>query len=78
MRAVSRGRGVIVMGLDEGEALVAATLVSGKSVKILGTGRGGKVKVVDLTGEKFEYYFGRRARMGRVLPDKLVPSGFAV
>jgi hypothetical protein len=21
--------------------------------------------------------FGRRARMGRVLPDKLVPSGFA-
>ena len=77
MRAVSRGRGVIMMGLDQGEALMAATLVSGKSVRVLGTGRGGKAKVVELSGEKFEHYFGRRARMGRVLPDKLVPSGFA-
>jgi topoisomerase-4 subunit A len=77
MRAVARGRGVIVMGLDEGEALVAATPISGKSVKVIGVGRGGKEKVVDISGEKFDHYFGRRARMGRVLPDKLKPTGFS-
>ena len=56
MRAVARGRGVIVMGLDEGESLVAATLISGKSVKVAGAGRGGKAKVTDISGEKFEHY----------------------
>lgn len=77
MRAVARGRGVILMGLDEGESLIAAALISGKSVKVLGVGRAGKEKVVDISGEKFEHYFGRRARMGRVLPDKLKPVGFS-
>lgn len=77
MRSVARGRGVIVMGLDEAESLVAATPISSKSVKVLGVGRTGKDKLVDISGEKFEHYFGRRARMGRVLPDKLKPSGFA-
>ena len=76
MRAVARGRGVILMGLDDGELLVAATLISSKSVKVFGVGRGGKEKVVDISGGKFEHYFGRRARMGRVLPDKLKPIGF--
>jgi topoisomerase IV subunit A len=77
MRAVARGRGVIIMGLDDGEKLVAATTLPGKSVKIVGAGRGGKEKTVDLSGEKLEHYVGRRARMGRVLPDKLKPTGFA-
>jgi topoisomerase-4 subunit A len=77
MRSVARGRGVIVMGLDDGEALVAATPIAGKSVKITGIGRGGKEKLVEISGVKFEHYFGKRARMGRVLPDKLKPTGFA-
>ena len=45
-------------------------------MKVFGVGRGGKEKVVDISGGKFEHYFGRRARMGRVLPDKLKPIGF--
>ena len=77
MRSVARGRGVILMGLDDGEILVAATTISGKSLKVAGSGRAGKEKTVDISGAKFEHYFGRRARMGRVLPDKLKPSGFA-
>ena len=77
MRSVARGRGVIIMGLDDGEALLAATPISGKSVEVAGIGRGGKEKIVEISGVKFEHYFGRRARMGRVLPDKLKPTGFA-
>ncbi len=76
MRSVARGRGVIVMGLESGETLVAATLLSGNSVTVSGAGRGGKDKDMAISGARFEHYLGRRARMGRVLPDKLKPTGF--
>ncbi len=77
MRSVARGRGVIVMGLESGETLVAATLLSGNAVTVSGAGRGGKDKDMAISGARFEHYLGRRARMGRVLPDKLKPTGFA-
>ena len=73
MRQVARGRGVIIMGLEDGEKLVAATVFDGRTIGIAGTGRGGKPKEIALSGEKLRPYFGRRARMGRVLPDKLKP-----
>ena len=76
MRAVARGRGVIVIGLEEGEKLVAVTVLSGKSVRIRGL-RSGKEKEIDISGARFEHYVGHRARMGRVLPDKLKPLGFS-
>jgi len=77
MRQVSRGRGVIIMGLEEGEKLVGAAVFEGKSLTIRGTGRGGKEKDITLSGEKLKHYFGHRARMGRVLPEKLKPSALA-
>jgi topoisomerase IV subunit A len=76
MRSVSRGRGVIVMGLEEGEKLLAVTVLSGASVKVRGT-KSGKDKEVEFTGERFQHYVGHRARMGRVLADRLKPLGFA-
>jgi len=74
MRQVARGRGVIIMGLEDGEKLVAAAVFNGKTIGVAGTGRGGKQKEMALSGEKLKHYFGRRARMGRVLPDKLKPT----
>ena len=74
MRAVSRGRGVIVMGLEEQEKLAAIAITPARSVTVIGAGRGGKVKEIELSGTKLEHYFGRRARMGRVLPDRLKPA----
>ena len=74
MRQVARGRGVIIMGLEEGEKLVAAAVFDGKTLVVAGTGRGGKQKELTLSGEKLKHHFGRRARMGRVLPDKLKPA----
>ena len=78
MRQVARGRGVIVMGLEDGETLVDATVFDGKALVVAGTGRGGKQKEIALSGEKLKHHFGRRARMGRVLPDKLKPAAIHV
>ncbi len=75
MRALARGRGVILMGLEKGEKLVATAILHGRSVKVQGQGRGGKDKDMDISGEKLEHYRGHRARMGRVLPDKIKPTG---
>ena len=76
MRSVARGRGVIVMGLEEKEKLVAVAVLSGKSAKVRGVRRGRDMEV-EFSGARFENYVGHRARMGRVLPDKLKPIGFA-
>jgi len=78
MRQVSRGRGVIVMGLDEGEKLLAAAIFDGKSLMVTGVGRGGKERELVLTGDKLRHHFGHRARMGRVLPDRLKPNSLHV
>ena len=78
MRAMARGRGVIVMGLDKGEKLLAVAVAALNSVMVHGIGRGGKEKVLEIKGEKLRHHAGHRARMGRVLPEKLKPSGLEV
>ena len=78
MRTMSKGRGVIVMGLDQGEKLLAAAVARLSSVTVSGIGRGGKDKLLEIKGEKLRHHVGHRARMGRVLPEKLKPSGLAV
>ncbi len=73
MRQMTRGRGVIVMGLEKDEKLIAVAVTNEKELIVAGVGRGGKEKEVRLAGEKLAHHFGHRARMGRVLPDKLKP-----
>jgi len=70
LRYMSKGRGLILMGLEEKEKLVAAVVTSERAVVVKGTLRG-KEKELVLSGARFEHYVGRRARMGRVLPEKL-------
>jgi len=76
MRTMSRGRGVIVMNLDKGEKLVAAAVTTLNTVTVSGIGRGGKEKSIEIKGEKLRHHLGHRARTGRVLPEKLKPTGF--
>ena len=74
LRAVSRGRGVIIMGLDEGEKLAAVAVTAKREVTVSGVApRSGKEKEIVLAGGKFQHHVGHRARMGRVLPEKLKP-----
>ena len=78
MHAMSKGRGVIVMGLDQGEKLLAAAVTRLTSVTVSGIGRGGKEKALEIKGEKLRHHVGHRARMGRVLPEKLKPTALVV
>jgi topoisomerase-4 subunit A len=79
MRAMSKGRGVVVMGLEKGERLLAVAVASLSSVTVSGIGRGGKEKALEIKGEKLRHHVGHRARKGRVLPEKLKPPlGLAV
>ncbi|MBL0141614.1 MAG: DNA topoisomerase IV subunit A [Betaproteobacteria bacterium] len=71
------GKGVILMRLHEGEALLGVRAVSG-SLKVKGKGRGDKVSFVNVSPTELEGYRGARARTGRVLQGSLkAVGGFA-
>ena len=75
-----RGRGVIVMGLDEEDHLAAVAVSDKPSLTVHGVAqRSGKPDRVPLSGDKLTHHILRRARMGRVLAKKLkMPLSIAV
>ena len=78
MRELARGRGVIVMGLEQNEKLVSVAVSDQQKLTVLGTGRGGREKTVTISGEGLAHHAGHRARMGRVIADKIKPSRLMV
>ncbi|HKO88274.1 MAG TPA: DNA topoisomerase IV subunit A, partial [Burkholderiales bacterium] len=72
LKYMSRGRGLILMGVEEGEKIVGAVVTAEKEVLIRGVSKG-KEKTITISGAKFSHYVGHRARMGRVLPEKFKP-----
>ncbi len=64
------GKGVILMRLHEGEALLGVRAVAG-ALKVKGKGRGDKVSFVTVSAAELENYRGNRARTGRVLQGSL-------
>jgi topoisomerase-4 subunit A len=74
MKQMSKGRGVIIMGLEKDEKLIAVVVSDRPSVIVAGVARGGKEKEITIPQKEMGHYAGHRARMGRVLPDKLKPS----
>ena len=73
---LSKGRGVTIMGLDKGEKLVAAAITSRRECWALGSGvRGGKDKEIRIAGDAFTRHIGHRALKGRVLSEKIKPTG---
>ena len=72
LKTMAKGRGNILMGLHEGETLVASAVISNLALKISGVGiRSKKNKEISFKGDKLSHFLGRRARMGRTLPQKL-------
>jgi topoisomerase-4 subunit A len=69
-RLAGGGKGLIVMGLEEGDAL-AAILVECKS-KLLVTTRtdAGREQQIRVSENDLQSHFGKRARMGRMLALK--------
>ena len=43
---------------------------------VVGLGRAGKEKEIELGSKALANHAGHRARMGRVLPEKVKPAGF--
>ncbi|MDB5815029.1 MAG: parC [Rhodocyclales bacterium] len=78
MKVMARGRGMIVMGLDEKEELVAICCPPTDAVKVIGAGRGGKEIEMIVKGVALEACRGKRARKGGTLVPKVKPVGLVV
>ena len=66
----------ILMGLDKGEKLVAVMVSDQPTLTVIGIGRGGKEKEVVLGKKDIGHFASSRAHKGRVLPEKVKPTGF--
>jgi len=74
----ARGRGTIVMGLDESDKLFAVAVSDQPRLIVRGVNRNGKEKELVLEKDKLTHHVLKRARMGRVLPEKLKPTALIV
>ncbi len=76
MREVPRGRGVIVIGLDGEERLVAVGLATSTRVVLQGQNRLGRSVTFTLEGDALAKHRLRRARKGALAAPKLKVTGF--
>jgi topoisomerase-4 subunit A len=77
MREVPRGRGVIVMRLDDKASLIAVALLAGNRVVVRGTNRLGRTVDLAVEGEALDKHRLPRARKGSLVSPKLKLTGFA-
>ncbi|PAS93228.1 MAG: DNA topoisomerase IV subunit A [Candidatus Dactylopiibacterium carminicum] len=75
MKVMPRGRGMIVMGLDEKEELAAVCCPPTDAVVVSGIGRGAKETEFTVKGAALEACRGKRARKGGTLTPKVKPDG---
>jgi topoisomerase-4 subunit A len=77
MREVPRGRGVIVMGLNDDEKLIAVGLTTRNKVLLQGTNRLGRSVVAVIEGDDLAKHLLRRARKGALVSRRIKATGFA-
>ncbi|MBB5191963.1 topoisomerase-4 subunit A [Silvimonas terrae] len=70
------GRGVITMALDDKDTLAAITVSDGVTLKLTGTGRGGKAVELVLDENEMAPYIGKRVRKGKPINAGLKFPGF--
>ena len=78
MRAVPRGRGVIIIGLDREETLAAIGLAPAGRVVLQGVNRLGRQVTVAIEGDELARHLLHRARKGSLVGQKIKVTGFAV
>jgi topoisomerase-4 subunit A len=71
------GRGVILMGLDEGEKMVGAVSCGDAGVVVDGARPNGKPARAELAGAELDGYGGNRARKGKLLAPRMRPAALA-
>ncbi len=67
----SGGRGVILMDLEDKEALLLVQTVTDKGVRITGIGRGAKPQEVVIANSALQVHLGKRAKKGKPLDSKI-------
>ena len=72
------GRGVILMGLEPKEKLLAVQPISQKGLNVVGTWAGDKPRTVELFASGLEPHFGKRANKGKPLSAKLKAKDLAM
>jgi len=63
------GKGVVIMGIAEGDELAAVTVISNPKVTVI-THNGSREQAIQLSDKDLQNHFGKRARMGRMLQMK--------
>jgi topoisomerase-4 subunit A len=76
MRTMERGRGVMMMRLDDDDRLAAVALANAARVLLRGISRG-KETVVAIEGDELARHRLHRARKGYLLARRFKPEGFA-
>jgi topoisomerase-4 subunit A len=72
------GRGVVLMGLDDGERMIAAIACGDAGVVVHGQSpRSGKPVEVELSAARMKAHFGHRARKGILITPRIKPTGLA-
>ena len=69
----SGGRGVILMGLEKGDKLMAARPVSEKGCTVVCQARNGNPYTVRIAGGAIEAHLGKRARKGKPVESRFTP-----
>jgi topoisomerase-4 subunit A len=72
------GRGVILMGLEPKEKLLAVQPINQKGLNVVGTWAGDKPRTVELFASGLEPHFGKRANKGKPLSAKLKAKDLAM
>jgi topoisomerase-4 subunit A len=78
LKALAKGRGLIVMGLDENDKLFAVAVSDQPKLIVKGVIRGGKEKEIELKQDKLAHHILKRARMGRVVSGVMKSTALIV
>lgn len=72
------GRGLIVMGLEEGDTLATVAVLTQAKIKLITRTSTGREQVIRLSETDLQAHFGKRARMGKMLVLKPKSVVFSV
>ena len=78
LKAMAKGRGLLLMDLAKGDALIGVAVVADAPLLIFGAGRGGKESEQTLDVKAQATFRASRARRGQEIPFKLKPNGIRV
>ena len=74
LKQMGRGRGVVLMSLDEAENMTATGFSGSKSVTVTGQSRSGSIKSTVVSGAELKKHIIHRARKGCLIPGKMIPT----